>query len=256
MRREKGFTLIELLVVIAIVTLLMAILLPCLQRVKKQAGAVACQSNLRQWGVVFPMYTNDNDGKFFSASSASDWPSVVRSYYSDSNDLLLCPMVTRHEERPGSLGARPHVGSTSTSWKMRTRRPPDLIFFGSYGLNDHVPFYCSMTSRSVGADIIRIPPKMPVLLDCISTNVRVSRFDPPPEYEDVFDLFQMQYFCINRHDGGINGLFMDWSVRKVGLKELWTLKWHPEFHADGPYTLAGGAQPEQWPEWMRKFKDY
>ena len=46
MRRKKAFTLIELLVVIAIIALLMAILVPTLSRVRKQAKAVGCQSNL------------------------------------------------------------------------------------------------------------------------------------------------------------------------------------------------------------------
>ena len=62
--------------------------------------------------------------------------------------------------------------------------------------------------------------------------------------------------CINRHNGYVNGLFFDWSVRRVGLKELWTLKWHRKFNVAGPWTKAGGARPEDWPEWMRGFKDY
>lgn len=64
------------------------------------------------------------------------------------------------------------------------------------------------------------------------------------------------YYCINRHDGYVNGLFLDWSVKKVGLKELWTLKWSQDFDTAGQWTKTGGAQPEDWPEWMRDFRDY
>ena len=63
-------------------------------------------------------------------------------------------------------------------------------------------------------------------------------------------------FFINRHNGHINGLFLDWSVRKVGLKELWTLKWRASYDTAGPWTRAGGVQAEDWPKWMRGFKDY
>ena len=63
-RGKQGFTLIGLLVVIAIVVLLMAVLLPTLQRVKRQAKAVVCQSNLRQSGIIWLAYMDDSGGYF------------------------------------------------------------------------------------------------------------------------------------------------------------------------------------------------
>jgi len=54
----------------------------------------------------------------------------------------------------------------------------------------------------------------------------------------------------------VNCRFLDWSVRKVGIKELWTLKWHKDFDTANPYTRAGGVQPKDWPPWTRRFKDY
>ena len=73
MRERRGFTLIELLVVIAIIALLMAILMRALQRVRKQAKAVICQSNLKQWGSIFAMYTDDNNGIFLDYSARKIW---------------------------------------------------------------------------------------------------------------------------------------------------------------------------------------
>jgi hypothetical protein len=67
---------------------------------------------------------------------------------------------------------------------------------------------------------------------------------------------EMKRFCINRHDGFVNGLFVDKSVRKVGLKELWTLKWHQNFDTRGAWTRTGGVLPQDWPAWMGRFKDY
>jgi len=56
----------------------------------------------------------------------------------------------------------------------------------------------------------------------------------------------MRFFCVNRHEGKVNCLFMDLSVRPVGLKELWDLQWHRDWNA------AGEPAPV-WPKWMDRF---
>ena len=66
----------------------------------------------------------------------------------------------------------------------------------------------------------------------------------------------MARFCVNRHDARVNGVFLDWSVKKIGLKELSTFKWHREYVTTGPWTRFGGVTSENWPEWMRSFKEY
>jgi len=74
----------------------------------------------------------------------------------------------------------------------------------------------------------------PKLCDSVWYDVYPYDTDHPPEYPDDVAKTggngEMKRVCINRHTGFINGLLMDWSVRKVGLKELWTLNWYRSFN--------------------------
>lgn len=64
MVEPRGFTLIELLVVIAIIALLLAILMPSLQRARHQARRTACAAHLKSCGYAGVLYSNDNSGQF------------------------------------------------------------------------------------------------------------------------------------------------------------------------------------------------
>lgn len=251
-----GFTLIELLVVIAIIALLMSILMPAIQRVKKQAAAVACMSRLRQWGLIFSMYTTDNNGYFHTREFGTYekmWPQFYQPYYNDPM-MRCCPAAKNPNNNWGPFGTwGTKTGPQDQEWGWGGDWVPKAGFFGSYAISRYVlnkteaQFWRKTDVK--GAD------KIPVFLDCMYVAVNPIETDEPPAY-DGDRSNQMQFSCINRHIGYVNVLFMDWSTRKVGLKELWTLKWHREYDTAGSWTIAGGAAPTDWPQWMRSFKDY
>ncbi|MEN6578762.1 MAG: type II secretion system protein [Phycisphaerales bacterium] len=254
MVNPAGFTLIELLVVISIIVLLMAVLLPTLGRARKQARAVACQAKLRQWGLAFSMYADDSDRPYPLAEICridhGGWPRSLRPYCSDSNDMLLCPMATRYEDNENDWYLDDKcqgLGSKYTAWKASFVVGNGPVYggtyYGSYGINYLV------------GDARRYAAQTPLLLDCASAGFSAMRTDGPQAFDGQL-LGMLSHACIDRHQGGINGLFCGMTVRKVGLKELWTLNWHPEWDTANRWTKAGGVQPEDWPAWMRGFKDY
>ena len=71
MKKPRGFTLIELLVVIAIIAVLMAILMPALNRAREQGKRASCLSNVKQMGLAWIMYADDNDGKIVSGNTST-----------------------------------------------------------------------------------------------------------------------------------------------------------------------------------------
>ncbi len=294
MRRAKGFTLIELLMVIAIVALLMAILVPTLQRVRNQARAVVCQSNLKQWGTLWATSVSDNDGYFPSCGPddrpPEDWRDPPwgwgwgwgpgwgnwggysnRDLYRATKGIRLCPMATKPAYPNG--GEYEAVGGTFLAWGRfytRNRWPSTITSwedsYGSYGINSRIYWYYYWDDEpnpySWRTPYVKGASNIPLHLDSSVPWRWWSWWGdaPDPPECDAIPTESVREdrnpHCINRHNGGINSLFMDWSVRKVGLKELWTLKWHKEFKTYNRWTKAGGVKPEDWPEWMRNFKDY
>ncbi len=255
---RSGFTLIELLVVISIIALLMMILMPALQRVKEQGKTLACQANLRQWAFYFSMYTDDNNGRFhrgwnIGSEPQTSWMVVLRPYYVQQTDLLFCPTATKPDPRGGRFAY--------VAWGPN----PQYQEYGSYGINLYVSD--PMPGKEGGKPAsqywrkrdVRQAGEIPLFVDDRWWDTRPNATDQPPAYEGQHDDWTtnaMKMICLLRHNGFVNAAFMDFSTRRIGLKELWSLRWHREYQMRGPWTSAGGVQAQDWPEWMRGFKDY
>jgi prepilin-type N-terminal cleavage/methylation domain-containing protein/prepilin-type processing-associated H-X9-DG protein len=81
--RRTGFSLVELLVVIGVIAVLIAILLPALQRARERAATIKCMSNMQQIGLQLNIYCNDNRGWIFPPGFGTNvppherWPMIV-----------------------------------------------------------------------------------------------------------------------------------------------------------------------------------
>jgi prepilin-type N-terminal cleavage/methylation domain-containing protein/prepilin-type processing-associated H-X9-DG protein len=262
--KQNGYTLPELLVTISVIGGLIAILLPSTQRTRKQAKAISCQSNQRQWGIAFTI--DDEPIRYLDR-----FQPFLRTYIyynkmdgnslrTDDNDIYLCPSAEKFGKpvpslAPEYLNLQAWDGSKSRAWAYRFK---GRLFTSSYSVNTMRE---NIARRKVISE--EKPSEVPILFDSTFRLTGLAESDdPPPKYDDMprgiptYKDTRACGICIDRHNGGINILFMDGSVRKVGLKELWTLMWNDEFNRTGPWTKAGGVQLHDWPEWMRRFKDY
>lgn len=270
MTGRRAFTLIELLVVIAIIALLMSILMPALRRVKKQAETVHCLASTKQWGLIFSLYCDEYDGKFPSGVGSQGFWWIRNLQHKDQsykkNPLWFCPSAKKPiiDEYGNSIDSF-NIFNAWGIYKDNANLNPDGIA-GSYGLNGYVlstPPGGNFEGGRQTANNWRTPrvagaALIPLFMEALRFDFWPLESDPPAQYE--FERWQgtnhMARCAINRHDGSLNVLFCDFSARKVGLKELWTLKWHRAYNTAGIYTKAGGMNPADWPDWIRKFPDY
>jgi len=248
-----------------------------------RAKEAVCQANLHRWGDVFGGIVEENDGRFLSGATVRGywWPIQLSQELQDwkRNRTWFCPTAT--VPMVDEKGALSPGSSIFNAWGIYyTTRViyEGQIFYmtpngiaGSYSLNGYVIPIPDQIGKTVNTyeggvpaadgwrNLLDIPEasRVPMFLDAMRFDIWPLHTDAPAPTDAAWAAGNhMAKCCINRHDGAVNCLFVDGSVRKVGLKELWTLKWHRSFNTAGSWTKAGGVSPEDWPAWIRPFKEH
>jgi len=275
-KHRRAFTLIELLVVIAIIALLLAILLPALKKAKKQARAIMCRSNLKQWAQMFAMYTDEHNGHFMPGWNSDVmgpledlWVWTLESYYgshseadvntkkaSNAGKMRMCPETNKFHSEMGDPENESDSQSAWGVWELNST--PPRAFYGSYGMN----WYAAYQKLDSTGNVISSPLfwertgqkgsfNIPIMADATYCHALPKHDNSVPDrsgewyFNGNWDDAGMKRVCVDRHNQAVNVMFMDWSVRKVKLKDLWTLKWNPQF--DTGYVHSN---PPDW-KWVK-----
>jgi prepilin-type N-terminal cleavage/methylation domain-containing protein/prepilin-type processing-associated H-X9-DG protein len=201
--RKHGFTLIELLVVVSIIALLIALLLPALNRARSVAQNISCLANLRQIGIWASVYTTENNGYLPHNGFAWDGPGQPQSsdpayrWYWQLSD-------TRWWEKADELHVPPSGGQPPASalncpfanQKIKPRRYGYQYGY-SYGLNER------LGGRAVFMDQ---PPSSALRSDLLNSEGfwfgDMSGYWAEISGQDMFDVSDIRYLTIA--DGGDN----------------------------------------------------
>jgi len=216
---RPAFTLIELLVVIAIISILAAFLLPALASSKESARMTLCASNLRQWGLAFRMYADDNDDflprrgqgvqPLTQIDRPEDWFNALPVYLA----LPAFDEMFTNNQNPTVGKNSPFICPTAVNTNLQ-----DLCFL-PYGMNMNLsPWNLPLATQF--SQVVK-----PVAV--------VAMGDAPGPYSSTYPSVQ-PYSIVARHSKRINLLFLAGQVQSfagayvgcgVGDPQLPDVRW-------------------------------
>jgi prepilin-type N-terminal cleavage/methylation domain-containing protein len=193
---RQGFTLVELLVVIAIIAILAAMLLPVLARAKEKARMTQCATNLRQWGLAYHMYAEDNEDFLPRRGQGVQVLAQIDRPEDWFNALPVYVGLTSFQQMILN-NAMPAAHSQSV-FICPTAENPGGTYFLPYGMNMNL-----------------CPWNLPVATkfgDVVQPTCVVAMADAPGQYASTYPSAQ-PYSIVARHASRINLLFLTGQVQ-------------------------------------------
>lgn len=257
MKTVRTFTKKDAVVLLCCVLFALAALGAVGSAGRRRAKETVCLSNLLQWGRIWKAYTDDHDGHFPPRrggeypyyASMLYWPWAILQHKPDINkNLWFCPEATEPWGRGGEC--------PFAAWTAGYEQP--MMIESSYCVNLWVAMPEADgrdTENFWGTPHVAHAANVPLLLDGSWKDTEPYPLDEPPPSREWIQAYcwepnrnEMKRVCHYRHESTVNGVFLDLSARRIGLKELWVLKWH-RLWPEGTDHLP------LWPPWMENFED-
>jgi prepilin-type N-terminal cleavage/methylation domain-containing protein/prepilin-type processing-associated H-X9-DG protein len=220
-----GFTLVELLVVIAIIALLLGILLPSLNGVRRQAKKISCISNMRQMGVALQTYLIDSENRLPPSSCHLSDPNQywlkILTKYTGENLLFRCP----------SDEAKNFV-----DWNLPLDEQQDDPRWSSFALNGLLDPRC-LYNRGRYNNVINIRQQGYCIYVSESPSSWTKYDHIHPETWGSLEQVKGQV-AWNRHEGTSNYLFVDGHAENLKVEQTWSWPgqcyWYPGYAPGWP----------------------